>query len=99
MAFISSISRDGMQESLEYYTKTSRAAGSSADLEMANYIRDKAIEFGFTEDMIKTVDYDISLNTKAEMSLSRDSTPDVNLLDSSVFHKNSASGQATASIL
>ncbi|OQR82800.1 N-acetylated-alpha-linked acidic dipeptidase-like protein [Achlya hypogyna] len=52
----------GAKETLTYYTKDSRAAGSAGDLAMAKYIMQKALDFGFPEDNVKLSEYDILLN-------------------------------------
>ncbi|KDO35552.1 hypothetical protein SPRG_00397 [Saprolegnia parasitica CBS 223.65] len=52
----------GAKETLAYYTKESRAAGSTGDLAMAKYIMQKALDFGFPEDKIKLSEYEILLN-------------------------------------
>ncbi|KAF0695360.1 Aste57867_13794 [Aphanomyces stellatus] len=52
----------GAKETLAYYTADSRWAGSNGDLAMAQYIADKALDFGFPEDNVKLSEYEILLN-------------------------------------
>ncbi|RLO08304.1 hypothetical protein DYB28_005712, partial [Aphanomyces astaci] len=52
----------GAKETLTYYTRESRLAGSTGDLAMAEYIVEKARDFGFPEDNVKLSDYELLLN-------------------------------------
>ncbi|CAK4666034.1 hypothetical protein LEN26_015078 [Aphanomyces euteiches] len=52
----------GAKETLAYYTRESRWAGSQGDYAMAQYIVDKARDFGFPEDNVKISDYELFLN-------------------------------------
>ncbi|RHY23715.1 hypothetical protein DYB36_001559 [Aphanomyces astaci] len=52
----------GAKETLTYYTRESRLAGSAGDLAMAEYIVEKARDFGFPEDNVKLSDYELLLN-------------------------------------
>lgn len=44
-------------------------AGTKADFEMANYIKDRAIEFGLSQDTVKIVGYKVLLNQPTRLEL------------------------------